>query len=160
MKGKEISKLFGKDLLKAMRELLAQFMALNYDEDSIYKVLKNVNESVRTGMYLLALEKNYITMSQRINRVNRKLNIVRKEKFIEAYEKKETERFLATLGKGDKISLMSDLGIDVSLEERMKLSKQQLDYYRIISNSIMDSQETDKRDGIDTFIKYKKDKGA
>lgn len=157
MKNKLINKLFGKKLLEAMNELLAEYVALDYDEESIYKSLKGVNESVRVGMYLLTLEKNLTNFSYRINRVNRRLNDERKENFIKAYEKKEADKFLAMLGKGDKISLMSDLGIDVSLKERALLTTKERDYYKVISNSIMEDQEYDKRDGIDTFVKYKKE---
>ena len=108
-------------------------------------------------MYLLTLEKNLTNMSYRINRVNKRLNYLRKENFLKAYEKKETEKFLSILGKGDKISLMSDLGIDVPLNERMKLTNQEREFFKIISDSIMLDQEYDKRDGIDTFVKYKKE---
>ena len=44
--------------------------------------------------------------------------------------------------------------------ERVKLSKKQREYYRIISESIMNDQVDDNRDGIDTFITYKKDEKA
>lgn len=157
MKNKFINNLFGEQLLKAMNDLLKEFVDLDYDEETIYKALKDVNESVRVGMYLLTLEKNLTNMSYRINRVNKRLNYLRKENFLKAYEKKETEKFLSILGKGDKISLMSDLGIDVPLNERMKLSNQEREFFKIISDSIMLDQEYDKRDGIDTFVKYKKE---
>ena len=140
-----------------MYQLLEEFHSLDYDEDTIFNILKKFNESFRMGMYLLALEKNYDNISFRINRVNKKINIIRKEQFLEAYENKSVEEFLKKLGKSDKISLMSDLGVDLPLDERMKLSKKELDYYRIISNSVMLDQASDKRDGIDTFLKYKKE---
>lgn len=157
MKNKFINNLFGEKLLNAMNDLLKEFVDLDYDEDTIYKALKDVNESVRVGMYLLSLEKDLSNISYRINRVNQRLNYLRKEKFLKAYENKETEKFLSMLGKGDKISLMNDLGVNVSLNERMKLTKKERDFFKIISDSIMLDQEYDKRDGIDTFVKYKKD---
>ena len=110
------------------------------------------------GMYLLALESNFDTIAARINRVNKKINLIRKDEFIEAYEKKKTNEYLNTLSKADKISLLSDLGVDLPLEERMKLPKDKIEYYRIISNSVMLDQEHDKRNGLDTFLKYKKEK--
>ncbi len=157
MKNKLINKLYGKQLLDAMNDLLKEFVALDYDDESIYKALKDINETVRVGLYLMSLEKNLTKFSYRINRVNRILNEERKLKFIESYKRKETDRFLALLGKGDKISLMGDLGVGVPLEERINFTKEQRDYYKIITDSIMKDQEYDKRDGIDTFIKYKKD---
>ena len=154
---KLINSLFSEELVLMMYQLLEEFHSLDYDEDTIFNILKKFNESFRMGMYLLALEKNYDNISFRINRVNKKINIIRKEQFLEAYEKKCVEDFLKKLGKSDKISLMSDLGVDLPLDERMKLSKKELDYYRIISNSVMLDQASDKRDGIDTFLKYKKE---
>ena len=154
---KLINSLFSEELVLMMYQLLEEFHSLDYDEDTIFNILKKFNESFRMGMYLLALEKNYDNISFRINRVNKKINIIRKEQFLEAYENKSVEEFLKKLGKSDKISLMSDLGVDLPLDERMKLSKRELDYYKVISNSVMLDQASDKRDGIDTFLKYKKE---
>ncbi len=156
-RNKLINNLFGEKLTLMMDEILEEFYLLDYSENDIQRVLKGFNESVRTGIYLLALEKNYDNIAYRINRANNKLNIIRKEQFIEAYENKRVEEFLKTLGKADKISLMSDLGVDLPLEERMKLPKRKLDYYKIISNSVMSDQENDTRNGLDTFLKYKKE---
>lgn len=156
---KLIKKLFGNDLTSMMQGMLDEFRTLDYDDQQIMKMLKGFNESVRTAMYLMALEKNYDAIAYRINRVNRKLNILRKEAFIEAYENKTADKYLKTLGKSDKISLLSDLGVDLPLDERMKLPRRKLDYFKIISNSVMIDQESDMRDGLDTFLKYeKKDK--
>ena len=77
-----------------------------------------------------------------------------------SYNNDTVSKYLKKLGKVDKISLMEDLNIDVPVNERVKLSKKQRDYYRIISESIMDDQVDDDRDGIDTFITYKKDEKA
>lgn len=154
MKNKIINKLFGKELIQAMNELLEKFKMLDCEVEEIEKELKEINESVRIGLYLMALEKNYDGLAIRINKANKYLNDNRKERFLEAYEKGKTENFLASLGKGDKLSLMSDLGIDGDVIKRSSLTKKERDYYRIISNSIMDEQELDKRDGITQFIKY------
>ncbi len=157
MNDKVINKLFGKQLITAMNELLKQLYTMNADTHEIVKQLKYINESVRVGLYLIALEKNYDSLAFRINKANGIINQDRKENFIKAYKKKETDKFLATLGKSDKISLMSDLGVDVELSERASLPKVKRDYYTIISNSIMLDQENDSRDGIDQFITYKKE---
>lgn len=149
--------LFGEKLSSLMKEIVEEFETLDYDDNQIMNILKNYNESVRMGIYLIALQRNLSNVAYRINRVNKKINSIRVEQFIEAYEKGNAQKFLNTLGKGDKISLMSDLGIDLPLEERLKLSKRKLDYFTIISNSIMNDQAIDTRDGIDTFLKYKKD---
>ena len=154
---KLIKKLFGNDLTSMMQGMLDEFRTLDYDDQQIMKMLKGFNESVRTAMYLMALEKNYDAIAYRINRVNRKLNILRKEAFIESYENKTADKYLKTLGKSDKISLLSDLGVDLPLDERMKLPRRKLDYFKIISNSVMIDQESDMRDGLDTFLKYEKE---
>lgn len=158
VKNKLINNLFGEELTIVMYEMLEEFYSLDYEDDDILRVLKKFNESFRTGMYLLALEQNFDNIAYRINRVNKKLNLIRKDKFLEAYDKKKTGEFLATIGKADKISLLSDLGVDLPLEERMKLPKKKLEYYKIISNSVMQDQENDTRNGIDTFLKHKKEK--
>lgn len=156
-RNKFINKLFGKDLTDVMYTMLEDFIKLDYDEDQIFKDLKKTNEPFRMGMYLLALESNFDTIAARINRVNKKINLIRKDDFIEAYEKKKTNEYLNTLSKADKISLLSDLGVDLPLEERMKLPKDKIEYYRIISNSVMLDQEKDNRDGLTTFLEYDKE---
>lgn len=156
-RNKFINKLFGKDLTDVMYTMLEDFIKLDYDEEQIFKDLKKTNEPFRMGMYLLALESNFDTIAARINRVNKKINLIRKDEFIEAYEKKKTNEYLNTLSKADKISLLSDLGVDLPLEERMKLPKDKIEYYRIISNSVMLDQEKDNRDGLTTFLEYDKE---
>lgn len=156
-RNKFINKLFGKDLTDVMYTMLEDFIKLDYDEDQIFKDLKKTNEPFRMGMYLLALESNFDTIAARINRVNKKINLIRKDDFINAYEKKKTNDYLNTLSKADKISLLSDLGVDLPLEERMKLPKDKIEYYRIISNSVMLDQEKDNRDGLTTFLEYDKE---
>ena len=136
MKNKIINKLFGKELIQAMNELLEKFKKLNYDINDI---------------------KNYDNLAIKIKRANNALNDLRMNDFLKAYKDGKTDRFLATLGKGDKLSLMSDLGVDVDVRERVNLTKEEQDYYRIISNSIMEDQAIDQRDGIVQFITYKKE---
>ena len=157
MNDKVINKLFGKQLITAMNELLKQLYTMNADTHEIVKELKYINESVRVGLYLIALEKNLDSLALRINTANGIINQERKGKFIKAYKSKETEKFLATLGKADKMSLMCDLGIDVEVSERSNLPKVKRDYYKIISNSIMLDQKEDNRNGIDQFITYNKE---
>lgn len=157
MKNKIINDLFGKELINAMKEMLEEFIRFGFDEHQVEKAMKNINESVRVGLYLMALEKDLDNIAYKINVANKRLNIIRKEKFIEAYEKGEANKFLSMLGKGDKISLMGDLGIDGDVKERAGLSKLEKDYYTVISNSIMEGQESDKRDGIDQLLTYKKE---
>ncbi len=157
MNSSVINKLYGRELFSIMEDMVQTFKDLNYDEDTIYKNLRGINESVRVGLYLIALKKNYDVAAYRINKVNKRINEERAKGFIAAYKLKETDKFLSTLGKSDKISLMSDLGVDVSLEERIDLPDELKDYYTIISNSIMDAQEGDSRDGLDQFINYKKE---
>ncbi len=157
MNSSVINKLYGRELFSIMEDMVQTFKELNYDEETIYKNLRGINESVRVGIYLIALKKNYDVAAYRINRVNKRINEERAKGFIASYKLKETDKFLSTLGKSDKISLMSDLGVDVSLEERIDLPDELRDYYTIISNSIMDAQEGDLRNGLDQFINYKKE---
>ena len=158
MDNKVIDSLFSKKVLHVMNELLDDFILSDSNEEDIYGELKYINESIRTCLYLLSIEKGFTYLSQRINNVNERINVERTEEFIQAVNDGEEDKYLATLGKGDKVSLLNHLGINLSLDERKKLSKEQLKYYKVISDSIKDSQEDDKRDGIDSFLKYKKDK--
>ena len=155
-----INDLYGEELIKAMNHLIDEFLELNFDSFDVLKSLKNINESVRIGIYFLALERQESDMAYKINKANKRLNEIRKEKFIEAYNNDTVSKYLKKLGKVDKISLMEDLNVDVPVNERVKLSKKQREYYRIISESIMNDQVDDNRDGIDTFITYKKDEKA
>jgi hypothetical protein len=160
MADKLVTGLFSDEVLKVMNELLDDFILSDYDEEEIYNELKFINESIRMGLYLLSLEKDFVYLSKRINRVNKRVNEERKIKFLKAYEDGEVEKFLSVLGKGDKISLLNDLGIDPSLKSRKKCNKKEIDYYNIISQSIKESQSDDMRDGIDSFLRYKNNKKA
>ena len=117
-----------------------------------------MNESIRMGLYLISLNKEFIYLSKRIDSVNRRINVERKEKFVEAFNDGTVDKFLATLGKGDKISLLNDLGLEVPASKRKNMSKTELDYYHVIVDSIKDSQEDDKRNGLDSFLRHRKDK--
>ena len=160
MADKLVTGLFSDEVLKVMNELLDDFILSDYDEEEIYNELKFINESIRMGLYLLSLEKDFVYLSNRIDRVNKRVNEERKSKFLKAYEDGEVEKFLSVLGKGDKISLLNDLGIDPSLKNRKKCNKKENDYYNIISQSIKESQSDDMRDGIDSFLRYKNNKKA
>ena len=105
MADKLVTGLFSDEVLKVMNELLDDFILSDYNEEEIYNELKFINESIRMGLYLLSLEKDFVYLSKRISRVNKRVNEERKIKFLKAYEDGEVEKFLSVLGKGDKISL-------------------------------------------------------
>ena len=153
-----INGLYSDKLYAYMNELLDDFILSDYKEDEIYNELKFMNESIRMGLYLISLNKEFIYLSKRIDSVNRRINVERKEKFIEAFNDGTVDKFLATLGKGDKISLLNDLGLEVPASKRKNMSKTELDYYHVIVDSIKDSQEDDKRNGLDSFLRHRKDK--
>lgn len=155
---KDIDSLFNKNVFKYMSEMLDDFILSDSNEDEIYKELRYINESIRTGLYILSIEKGFIYLSQRISNVNERINIEIIEEFKEAIDNGEEEKFLVTLGKTDKISLLNHLGINVPIGKKKGLTKIQLKYYKVITDSIKDSQVDDKRDGINSFLTYKKDK--
>lgn len=156
MNEKELKKLYGKTLFPLMEEMLDTFIASNYTVDGLVEALKNMNETIRVGIYLLALEKNEGIIALKINNANKKLNSIRKKEFLEAFKKNDTKSFLAMLGKSDKMSLMTDLGINEESEKRALFTLEQRIYYEIINESILKDQETDKRNGIEQFLKHKK----
>ena len=152
-----VNKLFSKDVINAMNDILKEIVYMNYDVEQICKELSSLNESIRVGLYLMALENNYDEIAIRISNANKALNEERKNNFLKAYEDGEVDKFLSLLGRQDKISLMSDLGIDGSLRERANMSDEKKKYYKIINDSIFKDQELDQRDGIDNFITYHQD---
>lgn len=152
-----IEKLFGKDLMNEMYDIVHGFLVMNSDVDYIYKVLRRFNESFRTGIYLIALESNNDRLATKVKRANRLINIDRVDAFLKAYDTGKVDEFLKKTSKVDKIALLSDLDLDVSLEERIKLPKKKRDYYRILSNSILLDKDGYDKDGIDTFINHKKE---
>ena len=152
-----VNKLFSKDVINAMNDILKEIVYMNYDVEQICKELSSLNESIRVGLYLMALENNYDEIAIRISNANKALNEERKNNFLKAYQDGEVDKFLSLLGRQDKISLMSDLGIDGSLRERAIMSDEKKKYYKIISDSIFKDQELDQRDGIDNFLTYHQD---
>ncbi len=152
----ELKKLYGKTLFPLMEEMITEFTKSNYTVEMLIEALSNINETIRVGLYLIALEKNEGILALKLNKANMKLNEIRKEKFLESFKNNETSKFLATLGKSDKISLMSDLGINEEPEKRVLFSLEERIYYELLSDSIKNDQETDKRNGMEQFLKYKK----
>lgn len=148
MEDKLLNVLYGRELVYAMAELLEKFMDNNCSVDKIVKEMAKINESVRVGIYLMAVEKNYSDLAIKINKANKIINDKRKEDFIKAFNNNEVTKFLVLLGKGDKISLMNDLGVDVNVRERAKLTDLQRKYYDVIKESIITSQREDKRNGV------------
>lgn len=155
---KGIENLFNKDLLKLMNEMLDDFILSDSSEDEIYEELRYANESIRVGLYLLSIEKGFIYLSQRLKNVNDRINVEVIELFKESIDKGNEKKFLSTLGKIDKISLLNHLGINVPEEKKKGLNKVQIKYYKALTDSIKDSQVDDKRDGIDSFLTYKRNK--
>lgn len=138
------SKIFGRDTMEIMNDMLKDIVYMNYDLEELCNTFSTVNEAIRVGLYLMALENGYDEISIRISNANKILNERRKGDFLAAYEDGTVERYLASLGRQDKISLMSDLGIDGTLRERANMSKEKKEYYRIISDSIFKDQELDR----------------
>ena len=155
---KVMDSLFNKNVFKVMNEMLDDFILTDSNEDEIYEELKYINESIRICLYLLSIEKGFVYLSHRINNVNDRINREIVDRFIEAVENGEEDKFLSTLGKSDKIALLNHLGINVPVEKKKGLTKIQLKYYKVLTDSIKDSQVDDKRNGIDSFLTYKKDK--
>lgn len=152
-----IVKLFGEDLINSLNEMLDDFVSLSISEKELYSNIKDMNESVRSCLYLLAIERDNKNLIKKIENVNNKLKIERIDNFKKAFDKNEYKKFLALLSKIDKQSLLDDLNINVSSDEVHKLSKLDREYYKVIKESLMIDQESDQRDGIDRFITYKKE---
>lgn len=154
---KVVKKLFGKDLINALEQMIDEFYELEFDEKDIYKSIKDINESVRTCMYLLAVDEDKETLAFKINKVNKRLKDERVSAFKESFDKGTYKKFLSTLSKVDKRSLLSDLGLDLDEEKLFSLSKIKKVYYSVINESILEDQKLDQRDGIERFVKYKKE---
>lgn len=149
-----INKIYGKNLIKLMSVMVKDFADLNYDEDDIYNCIKQINESIRIGFYLLALELGNGSLAFKLNRVNKRINQERLEIFKYEFNRGNVYNYLASLGKIDKESLLSDLNLDVLEQDLCKLSKLNRQYYDAITSSILADQKNDCRNGIDVFLKY------
>lgn len=152
-----IVKLFGENLINSLNDMLDDFISLSISEKELYSNIKDMNESVRSCLYLLAIERDDKKLIKKIENVNNQLKDERIDNFKKSFDKNEHKRFLALLNKIDKQSLLDDLNINVSSDEVHKLSKIDREYYDAIKESLMVDQEVDQRDGIDRFITYKKE---
>jgi hypothetical protein len=155
---KGIDSLFNPKISKLINEMLDDFILTDSSESEIYEELRYINESIRTVLYLLSIEKGFTYLSQRIHNVNAKITLEIMEQFKRAVDNGEEKKFLVTLGKSDKILLLNHLGINLPLDNSKGLTKIQLKYYNVITDSIKDSQVDDKRNGIESFLMYRKDK--
>ena len=96
-------------------------------------------------------------MAFKIERINKRLKVEGIEKFKKSFDKGEHESYLKKLNKTDKIDLLHSLGLDVTSDMAYRLDKIKQVYRNVINKSIMDDQAKEHKDGIDTFVKYKKD---
>lgn len=148
--------MFGDDLIRALNQMLDEFVELDFDETDIYVSIKGINESVRTCLFLLAEERGLSDMAFKIERINKRLKVENVDKFKKSFDKGEAEAYLKKLNKTDKIDLLHAMGLDIPNDMVYKLDKIKQVYRNTINKSIMDDQVKEQKDGIDTFIKYKK----
>lgn len=151
-----VKKMFGDDLIRALNQMLDEFVELDFDETDIYVSIKGINESVRTCLFLLAEERGLSDMAFKIERINKRLKVENVDKFKKSFDKGEAEAYLKKLNKTDKIDLLHAMGLDIPNDMVYKLDKIKQVYRNTINKSIMDDQVKEQKDGIDTFIKYKK----
>ena len=151
-----VKKMFGDDLIRALNQMLDEFVELDFDETDIYVSIKGINESVRTCLFLLAEERGLSDMAFKIERINKRLKIENVDKFKKSFDKGDAEAYLKKLNKTDKIDLLHAMGLDIPNDMVYKLDKIKQVYRNTINKSIMDDQVKEQKDGIDTFIKYKK----
>ena len=151
-----VKKMFGDDLIRALNQMLDEFVELDFDETDIYVSIKGINESVRTCLFLLAEERGLSDMAFNIERINKRLKVENVDKFKKSFDKGEAETYLKKLNKTDKIDLLHAMGLDIPNDMVYKLDKIKQVYRNTINKSIMDDQVKEQKDGIDTFIKYKK----
>ena len=151
-----VKKMFGDDLIRALNQMLDEFVELDFDETDIYVSIKGINESVRTCLFLLAEERGLSDMAFKIERINKRLKVENVDKFKKSFDKGEVEAYLKKLNKTDKIDLLHAMGLDIPNDMVYKLDKIKQVYRNTINKSIMDDQVKEQKDGIDTFIKYKK----
>lgn len=151
-----VKKMFGDDLIRALNQMLDEFVELDFDETDIYVSIKGINESVRTCLFLLAEERGLSDMAFKIERINKRLKVENVDKFKKSFDKGEAETYLKKLNKTDKIDLLHAMGLDIPNDMVYKLDKIKQVYRNTINKSIMDDQVKEQKDGIDTFIKYKK----
>lgn len=151
-----VKKMFGDDLIRALNQMLDEFVELDFDETDIYVSIKGINESVRTCLFLLAEERGLSDMAFKIERINKRLKVENVDKFKKSFDKGDAEAYLKKLNKTDKIDLLHAMGLDIPNDMVYKLDKIKQVYRNTINKSIMDDQVKEQKDGIDTFIKYKK----
>lgn len=151
-----VKKMFGDDLIRALNQMLDEFVELDFDETDIYVSIKGINESVRTCLFLLAEERGLSDMAFKIERINKRLKVENVDKFKKSFDKGDAEAYLKKLNKTDKIGLLHAMGLDIPNDMVYKLDKIKQVYRNTINKSIMDDQVKEQKDGIDTFIKYKK----
>ena len=154
---KIVKKMFGDDLIRALNQMIDEFVELDFDENDIYKSIKGINESVRTCLYLLAEERGLTNMAFKIEKINKRLKIEIVENFKNAFDKGETDKFFKKLNKTDKMDLLHDMELDIDPKNAYKLSKIKQVYRNTINKSIMEDQAKENKDGYDTFVKYEKE---
>lgn len=157
---KLVNKMFGDDMIKVLNQMLDEFIELNFNQNDIYKSIKDIGESVRTCLYLIACDRGLNDIASSIDNINKKLIQENIDEFIISYNNGTCNEFLKKFNKTDKMNLLKYMDLDVDTKDVVKLSRLKQEYRNIINKSIKDDQLLEHKDGFDTFIKYKNEKAT
>ena len=128
--------ILGKDLTNSLLNMIKEFKRLKYDDNEIYRNIKDLNDLSIMGLYLLATENNdnmafYIKKSY-----DRVLNN-RVVKFRESINLDCADEFLKKLNKTEVINLAYHMNLyDLSNREYNKLSEHNKYCYKILNDYI------------------------
>lgn len=130
---------FGDEVILKVDNLVEECRRNDYQESKILDIIKDMSESLRICMYLIALERD-VELALKIERINKRLKDVRVTKFKEEYFKDKANNFLGKMNRIDKISLLSDMDLNILEEERDKLRGINKEYYDVLKSSIMNDK--------------------
>lgn len=131
-----INNLIGKDLTKSLKKMIRDFIKLKYDEEEIYRNIKNLNDISIMALYLLSTKyKNNI--SYYIEKSYERLLDNRVNSFKKSVKLKKYKDFLNKQDKTNIINMAYYMNLyKLTLSEINNLTPKEQKYYKILNDYI------------------------
>ncbi len=131
-----ISNILGKPLTSSLLNMLKEFKKLGYDEEEIYRNIKDLNDISIMCLYLLATEYN-TDMSYYIKKSHDRIMDNRVKRLKDSYRNNSIKKYISKLDKTEVINLAHYMGLyDLSNREYNKLNVEYKYYYKLFSEYI------------------------
>ena len=124
----------GNDLVSELKTDVVEYRELDLDANDIYDRISDFSDYIAMGLYLIAIDMGEDDIAYKIKRASEKLNIKKKENFINAVTNNKVNKFFKKYNKADIINLATSMNLYMlTKKEYNKLDNDNKLYYDILN---------------------------